>query len=172
MSVADPQNIRLMVFDVDGVLTDGSIIYYAGGGEAKNFHTKDGLGLRAAMQAGLKVAVITARTSDIVQRRMEELGVRDVVQGCNDKAKEVEGLSRAFGIGLEHMAYLGDDLVDLPAMCRVGYPAAVADAAEELRAMAAFVTRRRGGRGAARELIEHVLKAQGRWDRVVDEYRA
>lgn len=164
-------SIRLIVFDVDGVLTDGTLIYHAGGGESKNFHTKDGLGLRAAMQAGLEVAVITARSSDIVKRRMHELGIRDVVQNCNDKAKEVSGLSRALGIPLENMAYLGDDLVDLPAMRRVGYPMAVADAADELRAMAVLVTKRRGGRGAAREVVEHILKAQGKWDKIVEGYR-
>jgi 3-deoxy-D-manno-octulosonate 8-phosphate phosphatase (KDO 8-P phosphatase) len=161
----------LIVFDVDGVLTDGTITYHAGGGESKNFHTKDGLALRAAMQAGLHVAVITARSSDIVARRMQELGVRDLVQDCNDKAKEVSGLSRAIGIPLEQMAYLGDDLVDLPAMRRVGYPMAVADAADELREMAALVTRRRGGRGAAREAVEHILRAQGRWEKIVEGYR-
>ncbi|MEM7625121.1 MAG: HAD hydrolase family protein [Planctomycetota bacterium] len=169
--MAVPQDIRLIVFDVDGVLTDGSLVYHAGGGESKNFHTKDGLGLRAAMQAGLEVAVITARSSDIVKRRMDELGVRDLVQNCNDKAKEVEGLSRALGVPLEKMAYLGDDLVDLPAMRRVGYPMAVSDAADELKAMAAHVTKRRGGRGAAREAVEHILKAQDKWDKIVEKYR-
>ncbi len=167
----DPTAVRMIVFDVDGVLTDGAITYHSGGGESKNFHTKDGLGLRAAMQAGLDVAVITARTSSIVARRMEELGIRDLVQGCNDKAKEITGLSRASGVPLSATAYLGDDLVDLPAMRRVGYPMAVADAADELREMAAFVTRRRGGRGAAREAVEHILQAQGKWEQIVNGYR-
>ena len=146
----DPKSVQMIVFDVDGVLTDGTITYDSTGSESKNFHIKDGLGLRAAMQAGLQVAVITSRSSNIVTRRMEELGIRDLVQACNDKAKEVTGLSRAVGVPLAAMAYLGDDLVDLPAMRKVGYPMAVADAADELREMAAFVTRRRGGRGAAR----------------------
>lgn len=169
--MADPNSIQLMVFDVDGVLTDGTIVYHAGGGESKCFHTKDGLGMRAAMQAGLRVAVITARSSDIVARRMQELGIRDLVQDCSDKGKEITGLSRALGVPPERMAYLGDDLVDLPAMRKVGYPMAVADAAEELREMAAFVTKRRGGRGAAREAVEHILRAQGRWDKIVENYR-
>ena len=170
-SAADPRAVRMIVFDVDGVLTDGAITYHTTGGESKNFHTKDGLGLRAAMQAGLQVAVITARNSTIVARRMEELGVRDLVQGCSDKAKEVAGLSRALDVPLSAMAYVGDDLVDLPAMRRVGYPVAVADAADELREMAAYVTRRRGGRGAGREVVEHILRAQGRWQRIVEGYR-
>jgi len=170
--MSSPQEIQLIVFDVDGVLTDGSIIYHAKGGESKNFHTRDGLGLRAAMQSGVQVAVITARSSQLVARRMRELGVRDVIQGCKDKAKEVEGLSRSLGVALEKMAYMGDDLVDLPAMQRVGFPMAVADAASDVREMAAFVTKRRGGRGAAREAIEYILRAQGKWDAIVEGYRS
>lgn len=170
-----PKSIRLIIFDVDGVLTDGAITYHAdasgGGGESKNFHTKDGLGLRAAMQSGVQVAIITARSSDIVARRMSELGIEHVVQGCKDKAEEVGRLAEALGVALEDTAYLGDDLVDLPAMRRVGYPMAVADAAAELRDMAAFVTKLPGGRGAAREAVEHILKAQGKWDAVVAGYR-
>ncbi|MBB6430383.1 KdsC family phosphatase [Algisphaera agarilytica] len=167
----NPNSVRLLVFDVDGVLTDGAITYHREGGESKNFHTKDGLGLRAAMQSGVKVAIITARQSDIVARRMSELGIQDVVQGCKDKAKEVARLADALGVALEHTAYLGDDLVDLPAMQKVGYPMAVADAAAELCEMAAFVTQLPGGRGAAREAVEHVLKAQGKWDAIVAGYR-
>ncbi|MEM9913793.1 MAG: HAD hydrolase family protein [Planctomycetota bacterium] len=167
----DPSSIRLMIFDVDGVLTDGAITYLAGGGESKNFHTKDGLGLRAAMQSGVKIAIVTARQSDIVARRMSELGIAELVQGCKDKAKEVARLADALGVPLEQIAYLGDDLVDLPAMNKVGYPMAVADAAAELRAMAAFVTELPGGRGAAREAVEHVLKAQGKWDAIVAGYQ-
>ncbi|MEM8739753.1 MAG: HAD hydrolase family protein [Planctomycetota bacterium] len=163
--------VQLMVFDVDGVLTDGAITYHGGGAESKNFHTKDGLGLRAAVSSGLKVAVITARSSEVVTRRMAELGVRDVVQGCRDKAKEVTRLADALGVALGRTAYLGDDLVDLPAMDRVGYPMAVADAAAELRAVAAYVTELPGGRGAAREAVEHVLRAQGKWAAVVAGYR-
>ena len=102
---------------------------------------------------------------------MSELGIADVVQGCKDKAKEVARLADALGVPLEQIAYLGDDLVDLPAMNKVGYPMAVADAAAELRAMAAFVPELPGGRGAAREAVEHVLKAQGKWDASVAGYR-
>lgn len=177
--MSDPKQVRLMIFDVDGVLTDGAITYqsrpygeYVGKGiESKNFHTKDGLGLRAAMQSGVAVAIITARESDIVARRMSELGIENVVQGCKDKAAEVTRLAAAVGVALEDTAYLGDDLVDLPAMRRVGYPMAVADAAAELIDMACFVTQLPGGRGAAREAVEHVLKAQGKWDAVVAGYR-
>ncbi|MEM9883491.1 MAG: HAD hydrolase family protein [Planctomycetota bacterium] len=170
-----PADVRLMVFDVDGVLTDGGITYHgdAAGGvtESKRFHTKDGLGLRAAMSCGVKVAVLTARRSELVARRMTELGVDALVQGCADKGAEIERLCDRLGVPLSATAYLGDDLVDLPAMGRVGYPMAVADAAAELIELAAYVTKQTGGRGAAREAVEHVLRAQGKWDGVVEAYR-
>lgn len=166
-----PSQLDLLFFDVDGVLTDGAITYHEDGSESKNFHIQDGLGLRAAMQSGLKVVVITARQSDLVKRRMTQLGVDRLVQGCKDKASEVAKIAGEFGIELADCGYLGDDLVDLAAMDAVGYPMAVADAAEELKQVAAYVTVKPGGRGAAREAVEHVLKAQGKWAAVVEWYR-
>ena len=166
----DPADVRLIVFDVDGVLTDGVVVYTEDGGEAKHFHIKDGLGIVAALRAGLHVAIITSRESRLVERRMKELGVIELVQGCRDKAAEVEALVQRVGVPLDAVAYVGDDLVDLGAMRRVGYPIAVADAADEVRDVAAFVTSLPGGRGAGREAIEHVLKAQGKWAAVVAWY--
>ncbi len=168
---SDPTQLQLLFFDVDGVLTDGAITYHENGGESKNFHTQDGLGLRAAMQVGIKVVIVTARSSQLVERRMTQLGVDKLVQGCKDKATTIAALADEFGVALEDCGYLGDDLVDLSAMDRVGYPMAVADAAPELCEMAAFVCTRPGGRGAAREAVEHVLKTQGKWDAVVASYR-
>ena len=165
-----PADVQLIVFDVDGVLTDGVVIYTEDGGEAKHFHIKDGLGIVAARRAGLGVAVITSRESRLVERRMRELGVKDLVQGCKDKAAEVGALAERVGVPLSAVAYVGDDLVDLGAMRRVGYPIAVADAAAEVRAVASYVTALPGGRGAGREAIEHVLKAQGKWAAVVAGY--
>ncbi len=165
-----PANVQLIAFDVDGVLTDGVVVYTEDGGEAKHFHIRDGLGIVAAQRAGLRVAVITSRQSALVARRMGELGVGEVVQGCRDKAAEVGALAERVGVPLGAVAYVGDDLVDLGAMRRVGYPIAVADAAAEVRAVAAWVTTLPGGRGAGREAVEHVLKAQGRWDAVVAGY--
>jgi len=167
----DPTNLQLLFFDVDGVLTDGAITYHEDGSESKNFHTSDGLGLRAAMQAGLKVVIVTARQSKLVERRMTQLGVDRLVQGCKDKRSRVAELADEFGVPLTACGYLGDDLVDLGAMDAVGYPMAVADAAAELREMSAFVCTRPGGRGAAREAVEHVLKTQGKWAAVVEAYR-
>ena len=166
----NPADVRLIVFDVDGVLTDGAVVYTEAGGEAKHFHIRDGLGIVAAQRAGLLIAVITSRRSGLVARRMGELGVGEVVQGCKDKAAEVETMAGRLGVPLDAVAYVGDDLVDLGAMRRVGYPIAVADAASEVRGVAAWVTTLPGGRGAGREAVEHVLKSQGKWDAVVAGY--
>ena len=141
-----PADVRWIVFDVDGVLTDGVVVYTEDGGEAKHFHIKDGLGIVASLRAGLGVAVITSRESRLVERRMRELGVTELVQGCRDKAAAVAALAERVGVPLEAMAFVGDDLVDLGAMRRVGYPIAVADAAAEVRAVASYVTALPGGR--------------------------
>ena len=169
--MTDPALIQLIVFDVDGVLTDGVVHYTEAGDEAKHFHIRDGLGIVAALRVGLAVGVITSRTSRLLERRMGELGVEALVQGCRDKAAAVTQMAEHFGVALNDTAFVGDDLVDLPALAIVGYPIAVADAADEVRDAAAFVTQRPGGAGAGREAIEHLLKASGRWDQVVAGYR-
>lgn len=164
------KQVQLLIFDVDGVLTDGVVAYTETGDELKHFHIRDGLGIVAALRVGLQIAVITSRTSQLVARRMGELGVQHLVQGCKDKPAAVAKLCAKLQLDAAAVAYLGDDLVDLGAMRGVGYPMAVADAAAELREMAAYVTTLPGGRGAAREAIEHVLKAQGKWAQVVHHY--
>ena len=168
--MATPADIKLIVFDVDGVLTDGSIILDDRGVESKRFHARDGLLIKSAMSLGLKIGVLTARTTPAVTLRMSELGINLLIQGSVNKAHGLETLSQRAHVLLEDVAYVGDDLVDLPAMLRCGYAIAVADAVPEVRAEAQFVTTACGGRGAAREAIEHVLKAQGRWDEVLEQY--
>ncbi|MCX5661437.1 MAG: HAD-IIIA family hydrolase [Planctomycetota bacterium] len=162
--------IRFIVFDVDGVLTDGAIILDDLGHESKRFHVRDGFAIKAAMSMGIKVGVITGRTSRVVTLRMAELGIDLLVQGAKDKAAALETLCAQAGVEPGETAYMGDDLIDLPPMLRCGYPMAVADAAAEVRDVAKFVTRVVGGRGAAREAIEHILKAKGKWDAVVEKY--
>ena len=162
--------IKLIIFDVDGVLTDGSIIISDDGVESKRFHARDGLAIKAAMAAGLKVAVLTARASRALTLRMVEIGVDLVVQRAPSKVIGLETLCQRAGVMPEEVAYVGDDLVDLPVMVRCAYPIAVADAVDEVRAEARYVTTARGGHGAAREAIEHILKAQNRWDEVVERY--
>ena len=165
-----PDHIKLIVFDVDGVLTDGSIMIDGTGGEYKRFHTRDGFAIRAAMSVGLKIGVISGRASRAVTARMGELGVDLLMQGVKNKSVAFETLCQQAEVLPEDAAYVGDDLIDLPAMLRCGYPMAVGDAPEEVKAAAKYVTTITGGRGAAREAIEHILKAQDQWDDVVDQY--
>jgi len=167
-----PADIQLIVFDVDGVLTDGSILLSDTGVESKRFHVRDGLAMRAAMDAGIQIGVLTGRSSRAVTLRMTELGIDLFLQGMKDKRTGLETLCTRAGVTPEQCAYVGDDLIDLPAMRRCGYPIAVADAVEPVRICARYVTHAEGGRGAAREAIEHVLGANGVWDNIVERYDA
>ena len=162
--------IRLAVFDVDGVLTDGGLILGNNGEEYKIFHVHDGLGLVMLKKAGLHVAVISARSSRIVSERMATLGVEYVNQGQEDKAKAITDLMEQLNIDRDATVYVGDDLIDIPAMTRVGFAVAVADAHPLVKEHADWVTTRRGGRGAAREVCELLLKANGKLDQAFKEY--
>ena len=153
--------VRLLAFDVDGVLTDGGILVAPDGGESKWFHVRDGLGIVAALRAGLLVAFVSGRTSEAVAARARELGVAACRQGVRDKAAEVRALRAELGVSREEVLFLGDDLVDLPAYTESGVAAAVADAHPRALAAADLVCAARGGRGAAREVIEAVLLARG-----------
>ena len=158
--------IKMLVSDVDGVLTEGTIYYGAADIEMKAFNIKDGLGIRLAGWAGLPVVWLTGRCSDAVRRRAAELQV-PVQQGVGDKAAGLRAIAAAHGCTLEEIAYLADDLNDLPALRLAGFPVAVADAVPEVRAIAAYTTQAPGGRGAMREVIEYILRAQGRWEGAV-----
>jgi 3-deoxy-D-manno-octulosonate 8-phosphate phosphatase (KDO 8-P phosphatase) len=151
--------IRLVVLDVDGVLTDGSILL-GGGEELKSFHVRDGLGLKRLLAAGIEVAVVSGRSSAAVSQRMAELGVRFVFQGVDDKLPVIERLREGLGIEAAEVAVVGDDLPDVPAMESAGLAIAVADAQPEVRALAHWVTTAAGGRGAAREVAERLLSAR------------
>lgn len=168
--MSDARAIKLLVFDVDGVLTDGSILVDDRGVESKRFHVRDGFAMKAAMSMGMKIAVLTGRSTRAVTVRMAELGVQHFLQGVADKAIGFETLCQKAGVEMSETGYLGDDLIDLPAMLLCGYPMAVADAVREVREEARYVTQAVGGAAAAREAIEHVLKAQGRWDELVERY--
>lgn len=168
--MSEAAQIKLIVFDVDGVLTDGRILIDGRGMESKSFYVRDGLAIRTAMAMGLKVGVLSGRASTCVTLRMSELGVALVSQGTKDKAIGLETICQQANVDLEQTAYVGDDLLDLPAMLRCGYAIAVADAVQEVREEARYVTSAAGGRGAARDAIEHILKTQGRWDEVVEQY--
>jgi len=157
--------IRLALFDVDGVMTDGRIAFTDAGDEIKTFHTRDGLGLKALQANGIGVAIITARSSRIVARRAAELGIEHLLQGREDKGAALEELTKKLSITGRHCAYTGDDLVDWPAMRQCGFKCAPADATAWIRERADFVTESRGGHGAVREVCERILADQGLLDR-------
>lgn len=154
--------IELLVLDVDGVLTDGMLYFSARGEALKSFHVRDGHGLKLIAATGVRLAVLSGRRSAAVGRRMRELGIRDVVQGCADKLAAFEALTRRLGIEPRASACIVDDTPDLPLMAAVGFAAAVADAHPLVRRAAHWVSRRPGGRGAVRELADELLRARAR----------
>ena len=168
MAIAD---IKLLLLDVDGVLTDGSIIIDDAGRETKLFHVRDGMGIVAWKKLGLEVGVLTGRPSRVTTLRCAELGIELVEQvSASEKLVAYERLLKRAGVSDEQVAFMGDDLADLPVLVRVGYPMTVADAVDEVRGVVKHITRERGGRGAVREAIEHLLHGMGRWDEVLEHY--
>ena len=165
-------SITLLALDVDGVLTDGSILLDDDGREIKRFNVRDGFGIKLWQKMGFTVAIITARSGRALQHRARELGIEHVAQGANDKASALAQLVERAKTPPEHIAYLADDWPDLAVLRRVGYPMAVADADPVVRAAAAYITTRPGGRGAVREAIEHLLTAKGLLDRALRLYDA
>jgi YrbI family 3-deoxy-D-manno-octulosonate 8-phosphate phosphatase len=165
------QPIELILSDVDGVLTDGGIILDNAGIETKRFHVRDGLGIKLWQKAGYRFGVITVRSSHVVRMRVAELGIDVVRQGADDKLTTLRSVLAELHLRPEQACYIGDDLPDLPVALSVGLAVAVADGCEELRAAAHYVTCVPGGSGAVRETIEMILKAQRRWDDLIQSYR-
>ena len=164
------QQIELIIADVDGVLTDGSLVLDNQGIETKRFHIRDGMGIRVWQKAGYQFGVITHRSSQVVKIRMAELGVSIVRQGADDKLAAFQEILGEVGLTADKACYVGDDLLDLPAVRAAGLGVAVADACGEMCREADFVTEGRGGSGAVRETIERILKAQRRWDALIQPY--
>lgn len=162
--------IKLLLLDVDGVLTDGSITYTDSGEQVKSFNSSDGLGLRLLMDAGIKVGIITGRTSAALKHRCDNLGISLLFDGISDKAAALDKISASTRIQKEDMAFVGDDLIDLPALKRVGFPIAVANACKEVKENACMVTRKKGGIGAVREVCETILKAKDLWQKILDDF--
>ena len=158
--------INLLLMDCDGVLTDGRIWLFENGEEQKGFHTRDGLGIELWHRAGMKSGIISGRKSSAVERRAQGLGMSFVVQGVKEKVQAFDETVAKAGVINEAVAFIGDDLNDIPLMLRSGLGVAVADAALEARERAHYVTKLAGGHGAVREVIELILKAQGRWDQL------
>lgn len=153
-----PGDIRLAAFDVDGVFTDGRLYLGSDGVETKTFHTQDGFGIRRLLEAGVEVAVISGRTSEAVRLRMAELGVRHVIEGAADKVAALDRLLAALQLSPAQCVYTGDDVPDLPLLRYVGFPVAVANAVEEVKAACDYTTRAPGGSGAVREICDLILQ--------------
>jgi 3-deoxy-D-manno-octulosonate 8-phosphate phosphatase (KDO 8-P phosphatase) len=162
--------IKLLLMDCDGVLTDGRITLLDNGDEEKSFHTRDGHGLVLLHRAGLQSGIISGRTSTLVKRRASELGIKHVRQGTWNKIKDFEELLAEAGVNEKEVAFIGDDVTDIPLMQHSELAVAVADAVEETRAVAHYVTQFQGGFGAVREVCELILKAQGRWSELMRRY--
>ena len=171
MSIQDrAAQITLLLFDVDGVLTDGKILLHADGSESKQFDIKDGTGIVLAQRCGLTVGFLSARQSAATAQRAAHLGVSLVHQGVASKLDAYGQILRQRGLADSHVAYMGDDVLDLPVLARVGLSAAPSDAVDDVRSRVHWVSRAAGGHGAARELIELVLRTQKRWDALVESY--
>ncbi len=167
---AQASKIRLLLFDVDGVLTDGKVQLSGDGTESKQFDIKDGTGLVWAQRTGLKVGVISARTSAATAQRAAQLGITIVQQGVSSKLRAYDDVLQQHGFADADAAYMGDDVLDLPIVGRVGLSGCPSDGVEEVRSRVDYVSRAGGGNGAAREFVELILKAQGRWDLLVASY--
>ncbi|OEU75255.1 MAG: phenylphosphate carboxylase subunit delta [Desulfuromonadales bacterium C00003068] len=164
------ENIKLLLLDVDGILTDGRIIYDNNGIESKAFHVRDGHGLKMLQRAGFKVGIITGRESNVVAHRAKELGIEFVYQGAKNKMIPYEEILAKTGLEDSQVAYAGDDLIDLPVLRRVGCSFTVADAVSDIKPYVDYITTLAGGCGAVREICDLLLRQSGQWDEVTSRY--
>jgi 3-deoxy-D-manno-octulosonate 8-phosphate phosphatase (KDO 8-P phosphatase) len=171
-AIARAARIRLMIFDIDGILTDGSLYFGPEGEIIKSFNALDGHGIKLLQQSGVSVAIISARQSPIVARRAEDLGIAHVCQGVYDKRLAFERLLSEKALGAELSGFVGDDVIDLPILTRAGFAASVPNGHPEVRARVHYVTQARGGCGAAREICDFVLRAQGNYEAALAPYLA
>jgi len=162
--------IKIVIIDVDGVLTDGKIILDANGSESKSFYVQDGTGITYLHRAGIKTAIISGRESKAVVHRAKELCIEDVYQGIHNKIEAYEKILKKHRIKDNETCYIGDDLIDLPILRRVGFSVAVPNAPLELKRSVSYVTSAPGGYGAIREVTEKILKSQGKWDMIISRY--
>lgn len=164
------KKIKLLLLDVDGVLTNGEIIMGQAGELCKGFNAMDGLGISLAMRHGIQVGIVTGRSSDIVRHRARELGIEILYMGVKNKLNVLKGILAQGNCSVEEVAFMGDDLNDLPIIKNVGFAIAPANAAVEIRERSHYICRRSGGNGAVREAIENILKSQGLWSQIINEY--
>jgi 3-deoxy-D-manno-octulosonate 8-phosphate phosphatase (KDO 8-P phosphatase) len=169
---AKAAKIKLILLDVDGVLTDGAVVIYADGSESKRFHIRDGIALVWAQRAGITVGLLSARNSPTTAQRAAQLGITLIHQGVASKIKTYDQIVGDMVLSDDEVAYMGDDIVDLAVLARVGLSAAPSNAVAEVRSRANFVSACPGGDGAVRELVEMILRAQGQWEPLVEAYEA
>ncbi|MBQ7525083.1 MAG: HAD hydrolase family protein [Abditibacteriota bacterium] len=165
------EKIKVLAMDIDGTLTDGTLVFH-GESQIKLFNVYDGLGIRLAMNAGLAIAWVTGNISDSVTKRAESLGLKEVYQGSRFKAVTIKEIAEKHGITTDEIAFVGDDINDIPALRVCGFAVAVANAVPEVKAIADYITETPGSKGAVREVIELILKTQGRWDDAVEAFLA
>ncbi|MEA1936449.1 MAG: HAD-IIIA family hydrolase [Thermodesulfobacteriota bacterium] len=164
------RRIKLLILDVDGVLTDGRIIIDDLGNETKKFDVRDGHGLRLLMRYGIDIVLLTGRKSKAVEYRAKDLGIEEVHQNAKNKVEVLEGILQKRNIDGDSVAYIGDDIIDVPVFLKVGFSVAVADAVIYAREAADYITEKRGGRGAVREICEMILKVQEKWGEIASRY--
>lgn len=162
--------IKMVIADVDGVLTDGSITIDATGNELKTFNAKDGSGIKFLQRVGIKFAIITGRQSYAVEFRANELKIKDVYQSAKKKTEAYRKILSENGLKDDEVCYIGDDLVDIPVMRKVGFSVAVADSVLEVLEVVDYITKANGGKGAVREVVEKIIKGQGKWDEITARY--
>lgn len=162
------EDIEAVLMDVDGVLTNGMIILGQGNTELKCFHVRDGMAITVARECGLKIGFVTSRTSEIVKRRGEELGVDYVFQGVQDKVSKIKEISDSENIPLDRLCFIGDDINDIVVLRRVGFSATVSDAPDEVKSSADYVSANKGGAEAVRDIIRHILTAQSKWSETIN----
>lgn len=168
--LAKAARIKMLILDVDGVMTDGGIIFDNHDNEFKVFNVRDGHGIKMLQKAGISVGIITGRESKVVARRAKDLGIKEVHQGFKVKADALAKIFKKHGLKKDEVAFVGDDVVDIPVFTRVGLAIAVSDAVAEAKAAAHHITKNSGGRGAVREVCELILKSNGRWKALIDGY--
>lgn len=164
------RKVRLVLLDADGVLTDGRLLQFSDGTEGRAFHVRDGYGIKMGQRLGLRFGIVSGRASRVVEARARELGIQEVHVGVLEKIATYEAICGRLGLGDNAVCYVGDDLVDVPILRRVGLGVAPADASEEALLAARWVTERRGGEGSVREIVTLLLKAQGTWEGISGSY--
>lgn len=163
------KKVKMLLLDVDGVLTEGEIIY-GSDTEIKKFSVKDGLGIRLLITSGIKVGIVTARKSEALLKRCKDLGIETLFDGVSDKGKVLEKICSDTGILPDEIAFMGDDLPDIPLLKRVGIPLTVADASDDVKKMVSATSTKNGGKGAVREICEAILKSQGLWETATEKF--